>query len=445
MPLTASGLPLANCQLPIADCRLPFAIACPTLTTDPAPKLALLRRHAPKIAALLAVLLLAALAGPRLLLGPEVALQTVQQRDFVQTVVASGRVATPHRADIGVQITGTVRAVPVSEGQEVAAGAPLIELESTELRAQLKQAELAVQQARARLRQLRELQAPMAEQGLRQAQANREAAAHALLRSHELRAQGFIGQAALDETLRADQVAQAQLTSARQQLDSARPAGSDAAIAEAAMAQAQAGADAARARLAYATVNAPLAGTVINRNVEPGDVVQPGKVLLLLSPAGRTELVVQIDERNLRLLRLGLSALASADAYAQQRFDAKLDFINPAVDAQRGAVEVRLGVPQPPAYLKQDMTVSVDIEVARRPQALLVSNDALHDADGAAPWVLKLDGRHVRRQPVRLGLRSSGLSEVLEGLRAGDRLVPVGALTIVDGARVRPLPAAPPP
>ncbi len=404
--------------------------------------LAMARRHVGVGALVLAVLLLAALAGPRLLLGPEVPVLTVVQRDFVQTVVASGRVETPHRVELGAQITGTVLRVPVREGQDVAAGAVLIELESAEWHAAAKQADLAVQQARARLRQLREVQAPVAEQALRQAQANHDAARQALDRNRDLFARGFIGQAALDEAQRAEQVAQAQVLTAQQQFASARPAGSDAAIAETALAQAQAGAQFARAKLAYATVSAPVAGTLITRNVEPGDVVQPGKVLMVLSPAGETQLVVQIDEKNLRLLREGLPALASADAYAAQRFAAELVYINPGVDAQRGAVEVKLRVPSPPAYLRQDMTVSVDIEVARLANAVLVPGDALHDADTESPWVLKLDGCCVRRQAVKLGMRSSGLAEVLEGLRAGDRVTPAAGPAVIllqDGTRVRPV------
>ena len=412
---------------------------------DPLKKLlAYAARHLGLGAVLIALLVLAVVAGPRVLRGPEVPVDAVVQRDFLQSVVASGRVEAPHRVNLGVQITGTVRRVPVTEGQQVAAGDPLVELESAELQAASHQAELAVTQAQARLRQLREVQAPMAEQTLRQAQANLDASRKALARSRDLLAQGFIGQAALDEARRAEQVAQAQWRSAQQQLASARPAGSDTAVAEAALAQARSGAQAARARLAYATVRAPVAGVLITRNVEAGDVVQPGKALMILSPTGATELVVQIDEKNLRLLRLGLPAVAAADAYAPQRFGAELSYIHPGVDAQRGSVEVKLKVPEPPAYLKQDMTVTVDIEVARRAQAVLVRGDAVHDAEGAAPWVWALDGGRVRRQVLKLGLRSNGWFEVLEGLRSGDRVaLASNAMNLVEGARVRPVaPAA---
>ena len=148
---------------------------------------------------------------------------------------------------------------------------------------------------------------------------------------------------------------------------------------------------------------------------------------------------MQIDEKNLRLLQPGQPALASADAFAQQRFPAELLSIDPAVDAQRGSIDVKLRVPAPPAYLRQDMTVSVDIEVARRPGATLVPVEAGHDARGPVPGVLKVEGGRVRRQAVRLGLVSSGWCEVLAGLREGDLVVPQASSTLADGARVRPL------
>nr|WP_315225915.1 efflux RND transporter periplasmic adaptor subunit [uncultured Limnohabitans sp.] len=372
--------------------------------------------------------------------GPATPVLAVVQRDFVQTVVASGHVESPHRVELGAQVTGTVLRIPVAEGQTVTAGQTLIELESTELQAALHQAQLAVAQAQAKLRQVHEVQAPVAEQAERQAQANQDAATQALQRAQSLFNQGFIGQAALDESKRSESVARAQLRSTQQQLRSASSGGSDLAVAESALSQAQAGADLARARLRYAQIQAPVAGTLIARNVEPGDVVQPGKVLMVLSPAGETQLVVQMDEKHLNLLKLGQVAQASADAYAGQRFSASLVFINPGVDAQRGSVLVKLQVPQPPAYLTQDMTVSVDIEVGHRRQAVLVPTEAVHDLDGASPWVLRVvDGRAVHT-PVQLGLRTPTLCEVLGGLKAGDWVVPITAALVLDNARVRAMP-----
>lgn len=385
----------------------------------------------------LAVVVVLGLFAPRALYGPKVQVETVVQRNFVQTVVASGHVENPHRIDVGVQLTGTVTAVPVTEGQKVTQGTVLIQLDAAELQAALRQAELAEQQARAHVRQLKELQAPMAEQAVVQAQANRDSTQRNLERTQELFDKGFLGAAARDEAQRASQVAQSQLNSARQQLASVRQGGSEIAAADAALAFAQAAVDGARSRLNYTQVKAPVSGTLIARNVEVGDVVQPGKALMVLSPAGETQLVLQIDEKNLSLVRLGQVALASADAYANERFEAAVAYINPGVDAQRGSVDVKLTVPQPPVYLKQDMTVSVDIEVTRRPQAVLVSASAVHDIDKAQPWVLRVNQGRAQRQELKLGLVSNGMCEVLSGLSAGDQVVPLEAAAVTDGTRVR--------
>ena len=423
----------------------PHAVAM-TTSTFPSRVRHALRRHAVGIVVAGALLAVAAVALPRLALGPRVSVAQVVQRDFVHSLVYSGRVETPHRVALGVQVAGAVVRVPVVEGDRVAAGDVLFELDATELRAAVAQADASVLQALARMRQVREVQGPVAEQAMKQAQALLHVAQQGLARSRELFAKGFIGQAALDEAVRADQAAQAQLRSAQSLHAGTAADGSDSAAAQAALAQARSAATAARARLGYATVRAPAAGMVIARHVEPGDMVQPGRVFMSLSPVGELHLVAQVDERHLALLRPGLRARASADAFESLRFDAEVVFINPGVDPQRGSVEVRLRVPDPPGYLRQDMTVSVDIEAARRASATLLPADALRDAH-ATPWVWAVHAGRVERRPVRIGLKSGGWAEVLDGLAAGDLVIPEGVPVPAAGSRVRAqvAPAAPSP
>lgn len=390
-----------------------------------------------------AVLLLMAVAAwgvVRWWVGPQVAVDTVVQREFVQTVVASGRVEAPHRVEVGALITAAVVRVPVAEGQTVRAGQTLVVLDDTELRAAEQQAAMAVAQADARLRQLQEVQLPQAALALRQAEIAATLAQAQFDRSEALFGRGFIGAAALDEVHKTTALAEAQRLSARLPLQSAQPQGSDHALATTALAQARAALAVARARSRHALILAPQAGTLIGRAVEAGDVVQPGKVLMTLSPSGPTQLVVALDEKHLRLLAVGQPALASADAYPQQRFAAVLGYIHPGVQAQTGSVTVKLDVAAPPPELRQDMTVSVDIEVARRPAARLVPAGAVHEAESVTPWVLRLVSGTARRRPVRLGACSGGWCEVMDGLAPGDTVVPVAA-AVADGARVRARPA----
>ena len=308
--------------------------------------------------------------------GPSVETARVTRRDIVQSVVASGRVAKPHRVDIGSQVTATVVEVPVAEGAFVKAGQRLIVLDSKEARAAERQAQATLDNARAQYE-----------------------------RNRTLHQKGFIGAATLDDSQRNLDVSRTQL-------------------------------DAARAKLDYLLIKAPVDGTLIARDVERGESVQPGKVLMVLSPDGDTQLVLQIDERNLGRLRLGQKALASADAFAAQRFEAVLTYINPGVDAQRGTVEVKLDVPKPPDYLRDDMTVSVDIETDRHHAALVLPTGAVHDV-GGAPYVFAVRGGHAVRQAVKLGLRGEGAVEVLEGLGEGELAVLNANAAFKGGRRVR--------
>src|SRR5690606_37249209 len=104
----------------------------------------------------------------------------------------------------------------------------------------------------------------------------------------------------------------------------------------------------ARAQLAKTTIRAEAAGTVLTRNAEPGDLVQPGRVLFEIARAGGAEVLVPLDEKNLEVLTLGQRATCIADAYPAQPFAATVDFIAPSVDPLRGTVDVRLSVEPAP-------------------------------------------------------------------------------------------------
>jgi HlyD family secretion protein len=394
-----------------------------------------IRQHGGKLLWGVLVLFLGA-ALLRWWLGPQVQTEAVLRRDLLQTVVASGRVETLHRVNIGAQITGTVARVPVSEGQTVKAGDVLVELVGTELQSARRQAQQAVVQAQNRLRQMNELQGPVVQQTLRQAQASLDSAQASWQRNQALFGQGFIGQAALDESRKALALADAQVRAAQQQVTSTRAGGAEHSLALGAVLEAQANAETVNAKARYAVIQAPASGQLIGRNVEVGDVVQAGKVLMTLSPEGAMQLVVQIDEKNLRLMALGQQALASADAYPQQPFKAQVAYINPGINAQTGAVEIKLDMLEPQKNLKQDMTVSVDLVVARQPQVLALQVGRVNEISGTSPWVWLVQAGIAVRRPVRLGLRGGAWVEVLEGLREGDAVI-TSPIALREGQRVR--------
>lgn len=390
------------------------------------------------------VLLAVILAGAggwqaaRALLGVAVDVDPVRRGDLVQTVVASGHVETPFRVEIGSQITGTVDAVLVEEGQHVSKGQVLITLEANELKALVVAAEGAVAQAEARLRQLREFTLPAAQQALTQARAVLLDAQNGYARTAELARNGYAAKALLDDARKNLDVASTQVRTAELQVFTSSPGGSDYVMAETQLNQAHANLETVRSRLGYATIVAPRGGVLISRDVEQGSVVQPGKALLVLAPTGATQLVLQIDEKNLGVLALGQTAVASADAYPDRTFAAELTYINPGIDITRASVEVKLTVRDPPDYLRQDMTVSVDIEVARRSDTLILPTRDVHDALTGSPWAMLVKDHRAHQQFLRLGLRGSTHVEIVEGVVEGDLAIPDTAGVRV-GQRIRPV------
>jgi HlyD family secretion protein len=374
----------------------------------------------------LALLLAGAFAFWRLR-APTAAALRLEAAPLVRTLQVSARVAALSRVDVGSTITGRVVEVRVREGDPVRAGEPLLRLESDELRAALAQAEASEQQAAARLAGLRSTGRGAAAAGVAQAESTLRAAQADLTRTQELVAQGFVSPSKLDDAQRAVAVATAQRDSAAAQAGAIAEQGSDVAQAQAQLALARAASQSARARLAQTVISAPTAAHVLDRLVEPGQIVQPGKALLALSLQGPTELLAQVDERYLEQLQVGQRAAVVADAFPSQRFAARVRSIAPLVDAQRGAVEVRFTVEAPvPAFLREDMTLSVEVETARRERALALPIAALRGsgatADGSATVWRVREGR-VEAVAVRLGLRTLDAAEALSGLAAGDVLL----------------------
>jgi HlyD family secretion protein len=368
-----------------------------------------------------------------------VPVQVLKRRELVHSVVATATSQTQHRANAGVQIAGKVLTVQVKEGERFRQGQILLQLDDSEARSALAAAELAVRQAEFKLRQWREVQAPTARASEQQAHANLIQTRAQLTRQQDLFRQGFIGQAALDEAMRTYQVAQAQALTAQAQRQANEDDGVEQSLAQSTLVLARTNAQAANARLSYTRLLAPFDGLVVSRHVEPGDMVQPGKTLLMLAPNGVTELVAQIDERNLSLLRLGQPAMASADAFAQQRFAAVVSAVAPGVDAQRGSVQVKLQVGSPPDYLRQDMTVSVEIEVGRQAAALAVPLEAVHDSESAHPWVWRVTAAsRLERAEVTLGLRSGAWVQLLTGVAEGQRVLTTAGNGLREGQRVKP-------
>jgi HlyD family secretion protein len=314
-------------------------------------------------------------------------------------------------------------------------GDVLVLLERDELEAVLMQARAAEQQAKARVLGLQSTGRRVVDSAVLQADALVLKAQAELRRTQELASKGFLSQTKLDGAQSDARVAQAQRASAVAQ--SAAYRGTELSQAVSQVALAHAASAAAAARFTQINIRAPADANVLIRQVEPGQIVQPGKALFSLALLGPTLLVAQVDERYLEQLRVGQSAGVVADAFPTTRFSATVQSIAPVVDAQRGAVEVKLALSAPAlGFMREDMTLSVEVETARRERALVLPVAALRNEKlpDRASVLVEIDGR-AQDRVVRVGIRTLTSVEIVEGLAEGDTVLVSGA--VLPGRRVR--------
>lgn len=384
-----------------------------------------MKRYRFLLIAVCLLLVMLAWSGMQKMRGPALSSYQVQAQALVQTVVATGRVAAVSRAQVSSPITGVVVERRVREGDMVKPGDVLAILRADDLAA-------AVREAEAALAQLQQATRPQAQASLREAQSRLAQASREVNRRRDLFQQKMITNESMEQAIQIE-------TAARTAVEQALLANNAVGVGKASETAARARIASAKAQLAKTTIRAEVAGIVLTRNAEPGDLAQPGRVLFEIARAGDTEVLMPLDEKNLGVLAIGQAATCIADAFPNRPFPAKVSFIAPGIDPQRGTVEVRLTVDPVPEFVRQGMTISVNVETGRRDRALVVPNDVLFATNGnnATVWVVE-DGRAVRRQ-VQLGLRGLIQTEVTTGLRAGDWVLTAIPSSLADGDRVRVL------
>ena len=381
----------------------------------------LVTRYKPWVMIILLVLLVS-FAIYRWWQGPLLPSYEVVSSPLIQTVVASGRVEKVSRTQIGSEITGVVLERFVQEGDRVSRGDVLLVLKSDEISAQVRQAEVE-------LKELATTRRPQAEFDLANAKVQLEQAQREAVRRRNTEL-GILSAEEREKSIEAEKLARNNLESARLKVASLAPDK----VEETKLREQLA---ALQAQLAKTKIRAEVSGIILTRNVEPGDLVQPSQTLFTIALDGATEIRVPFDERNLPLLALQQKAAVITDAYPDQPFPAHINFIAPSIDAQRGTVDVRLTVDPVPDFLRQDMTVSVNVETNKREQTLVIPNDALSSISGNKAMVILVRDRKIQRHPITLGLRGLVMSEVVAGLKEGDHVLTDAESVLKDGIRVR--------
>lgn len=366
----------------------------------------------------------------RLFIGGSAPAAHVVRGPVIETLVMNGRVLARYRPEIGAAIGGIVREVLVEEGDRVKAGQEILRLDDSELRSLVVESRSRVRQAEARLRIVSSSTERANVEGLQRARAILAEAENEWKRQQALFAEGVTSQSAVDAARRAVEVARSDVASAEALARTTAAGGDEVRLASASLDEARAALESATARLEKATVRAPSDGVVLSRLVAPGAAVQAGEPLFVMAFQQDALLLAQPDEKALPQVRVGQKAKASADAYPREAFDAEVSYVSPSVDLQRGTFDVKLSVPKPPAYLKTDMTLSVEIIVGERADAIVIPVDAVRDI-ATEPWVVIIHTHKARKQPVEIGLRGETFVEIEKGLAEGDIVALAPGLAMV--------------
>jgi cobalt-zinc-cadmium efflux system membrane fusion protein len=181
------------------------------------------------------------------------------------------------------------------------------------------------------------------------------------------------------------------------------------------------------------TIDSPISGTVVERQVGPGQVVKPDAQTPLFQISDLSDLWVHGDvfESDLARIRLGAPAKISVESYPNRVFPARVSFINPAVDPVTRTVHVRCRVSNPRGLLKPEMFARMTI-VAAAEQSVPVIPAGAVVGSGEVSFVLveEAPGRF-RKRKVEIGHEVDGSVMIKSGLKVGERIVTKGAVLLI--------------
>jgi macrolide-specific efflux system membrane fusion protein len=362
----------------------------------------------------------------------------VARRDLTAAVTATGTIKAMVGAEVkvGSRIPGRVERLAVQVGDRVRAGQAIARLEQDDLQASVEKARADLTAAEARLLTVRngarrqEIQT--AEAALRQAEANRLLAQVNLERYRVLYQDGGIALQMVDTAARDHDVAAAQVRGAREQLDLVREkyTAEDLQYAEAQVLQAKAALKIAEANLGYATITAPMSGVVASVSTQQGETVTSGSAaaqaptFVTIIDLNRLQVDAYVDETDIGKVEVGQAATFLVDAFPEKEFAGTVRAIYPKALIQQNVVtyDVVIAIDNREGFLRPDMTANVTITVAKREKVLAVPNAAVRREDGERVALLQ-DGERFARRPIKTGWKDKQFTEVLSGLKEGERVV----------------------
>jgi membrane fusion protein (multidrug efflux system) len=298
-----------------------------------------------------------------------------QLKQFAQEVEALGTVRANESVDITAKVADRVTAIHFREGQQVQKGQLLIELDSTEARADLAAAEAAYTDSRSQYNRSQEL--------------------------YQTRALSEAQLEQLQATLLANE---------------ARVA-------------------AARSRVNDRRIIAPFAGRVGLRNVSLGGLVNPGEVITTLDDLSVVKLDFSVPEVFLSSLQPGLSVQASSTAYPGETFEGRVASIDTRIDPTTRSVAIRALIDNDDKRLRPGMFMTLRL-VRSEGLALMLPEQAIVP-ENDRHFVYVVDDGRARKREVVLGRRRPGEVEILDGLATEQHVIVEGTINVRDGTPVR--------
>lgn len=375
----------------------------------------------------------------------EVVQPRIEMASQTAVLVATGYVIPHHKIQVGSKIPGRVSWIGVEKGDHVRRGQIVVRLEDREYRAQWEQAQFAYEAAQA---QLLELERGSRPEEIERARADVEGA-QAQLRTDEaqlhrvesLVQEGVMPNQSLDEARGRYDTSRASLAALKQTYELIRqgPRQEQIENARSEVARAKAAMEYARTILDAAEIRVPSDGTILERNVEQGEMVTTsfvgdrGAKSFVVTLADLSDLQVELDinQNDFNRIYPGQSCIAVTDAYPDRPYRCRVDEIAPEANRQKATIQVNVKFEAPDAYVRPEMNARVTFlaspEESNDPdeksaRLYVVPKRAVLDRDAGQVVFVVTDGR-AQVQPIVVEKEVGTDVFVSSGLTGSERII----------------------
>jgi RND family efflux transporter MFP subunit len=327
----------------------------------------------------------------------------------------SGTLVSPDQAKVSSEVAGIVREVPVQLGTEIRAGDVLVRLEPRELALALERADSALKQVEAQLGLSRSdsEQVPPDDQvaTVRQAMANRDDAKNAYDRAEQLNSRGLLSKVDRDTADTRLKVMDANYQAALDNVHALR----------ATLQDRRASYDLAVKKLNDAVIRAPVAGSVSERLVQPGEFIRENTQVVTIVQMSPLKLRTSIQEKFAGMIHQGQEVKFAVEAFPERTFSGKLAYVSPAVDQATRTFGIESLVDNPDRVLKPGFFAKGTIALKVDDNVMVVPDDTVSTLAGVSTVYVIEDGK-ARQQIVTLGSREGKQWEIVEGLKGSEVL-----------------------